>query len=201
MSYAFLPHWTDVLPREPGHVVAVSGAGGKSEWIAAAVAALAAAGAPARPVGRGEDPDAAADAVLFVELGAAAGAPVRPPASPPDPWPRRTSLAVVVQGLSALGRPAGEVLPGAGAEPWSWDDAFASLSAELARVPRGIPVLAALLQLDGCDDSLGLFAFLGRIMTEARVPVITVGDTSGPAPRLRTAYREEPPDGAAAGES
>ncbi|HPF35881.1 MAG TPA: hypothetical protein P5571_09950 [Candidatus Krumholzibacteria bacterium] len=189
MNYGFLPHWADVLPRDAGHVIAVTGAGGKSEWIAAAAAVMDPA-APVLVCG----PDAADDAVdrlVLTELDPGRGGHVRPPVLPPDPWPRRTSLAVVVQSLAPLGRPAREILPGAADDPWTWDDAFAALGLELARVPAGVPVLAALLQLDACDDGIGLFAYLDRVMGEGAVPVVVLGDTSGPRPRLRTAYRDD----------
>jgi len=193
MNYAFLPHWADVLPREPGHVIAVAGAGGKSAWIEAAAGVLSVAGAPVAVELAPAAADGATDRLVLTELDRGRGGDVRPPGLPPDTWPARTSLAVVVQSLAPLGRPAGEVLPGAGAEPWAWDDAFAALAWELARVPPGVPPLVALLQLDACDDGIGLFEFLGRIMGEAGVPVVTVGDTSGSEPRLRTAYREDTP--------
>jgi hypothetical protein len=136
------------------------------------------------------------DHVVLAELGAGDPAPL--PQPQPIVWPVRTSLAVVVCGLDRVNSPRQRIDPAAvlpeghftaterGAV-WSWTGLELWLQANLP--PQGVPRVAALLRLDDCDDAIGLFAAAGRIMAGIDVPVILMGDTSGPAPRLRTAYR------------
>lgn len=139
--------------------------------------------------------------VILVEADGSAGRPVKLHHGDDPDLPRRTSLAIPVIGLSAIGRPSSAVLHRQGRvaddrlclvadEPWSWEQMIRLLARPdgyLGRIPEGVPVAIALLQMDECDDALGLFECVGRIMEELDVPVVVMGDTSGPAPRLRTA--------------
>lgn len=239
MSFAFLSDWTDLLPREGGHLVAVSGFGGKSALIEAMAGFYAAAGIPAvvsapgfeaalprldwseigvgvvtpplfEIVDSGGPLDAVRldalgerlpDHVVLAEIGSGNPAPLPVAAAPV--WPGRTSLAVVVAGLAAVDRPRDRIDP-LGLLPdshftetdrgqlWSWPGLLRWCEERaLPDLPADVPAALALLQLDACDDALGLFETIGRFMDEKAVPVVLIGDTSGPEPRLRTAYRTE----------
>ncbi len=146
------------------------------------------------------------DHVLLVEADGSAGKPLTLHRDDEPRLPARTSLAVPVIGLSCIGRSVAEVLHRYGElphdhiisdpeAPWDWDRTEALLRAYLDRIPAGVPVLPALLQMDECDDSIGLFEFAGRVMEDLGIPVVLMGDTSGPEPRLRTACRPDPEDG------
>jgi len=146
--------------------------------------------------------------VVLVEADGSAGLPVKLHRDDEPVWPARTSLAIVVMGLSAVGRPIGEVLhrhgrlpapemPRDPAEVWSWELMFRLLHGPggyLARVPPGVPVALALTQLAACADAVGLFGFIGRVMDEAGVPLVVLGELAGGQPQLRTTCRV---DGAA----
>lgn len=139
--------------------------------------------------------------VILVEADGSAKLPVKLHGEGDPALPARTSLAVVVVGLSAVGRPPAEVLHRIGRrsadhlgladdEPWNWEHMMRLLgrpAGYLGRIGGHVPVMAALLQMDECDDAIGLFEFAGRVMEELAVPVVMMGDTSGPEPRLRTA--------------
>ena len=141
--------------------------------------------------------------VVLVEADGSAGLPVKIHRDDEPVWPARTSLAIVVMGLSALGRPVGEVLhrhgrlqaPGLPRDPaeiWSWELMFRLLHGAggyLARVPAGVPVVVALTQLAACADSVGLFGFVARVMDEAGVPLVVLGELAGEHPHLRTTCR------------
>jgi probable selenium-dependent hydroxylase accessory protein YqeC len=141
--------------------------------------------------------------VVLVEADGSAGLPVKIHRDDEPVWPARTSLAIVVMGLSALGRPVGTVLhrhgrlpapwlPRDPAEIWSWDLMFRLLHGPggyLAHVPDGVPVVVALTQLAACADSVGLFGFMARVMDEAGVPLIVLGELAGEHPHLRTTCR------------
>lgn len=143
--------------------------------------------------------------VVLVEADGSAGLPVKLHRDDEPVWPARTSLAILVLGLSALGRPVGEVLhrhgrlPAPGlprdpAEAWSWDLMFRLLHGQggyLSRVPAGVPVAVALTQLAACADSVGLFGFVGRVMEEAGVPLVVLAELAGERPQLRTTCRAD----------
>ncbi len=143
--------------------------------------------------------------VVLVEADGSAGLPVKLHRDDEPVWPARTSLAILVLGLSALGRPVGEVLhrhgrlPAPGlprdpAEAWSWDLMFRLLHGPggyLSRVPAGVPVAVALTQLAACADSVGLFGFVGRVMEEAGVPLVVLAELAGERPQLRTTCRAD----------
>ena len=144
--------------------------------------------------------------VVLVEADGSAGRPVKLHREDEPVWPGRTSLAVVVMGLGAVGLPIGEALhrhgrlpsphlPADPAAPWDWEMMFRLLAGPggyLARVPAGRPVVVALTQLGACVDGPGLFAFIGRVMGEANVPLVTLGELAGEHPGLRTAWRVGP---------
>lgn len=147
--------------------------------------------------------------VAVVEADGSAGRPLKLHREGEPVWPRRTSLALAVVGLSAVGRPLREVLhrhegprpPWLGAAepdaPWTWEQTFELLAGPggyLARVPPGVPAAVVLSQLDDQADAIGLFAFAGRLMDEARVPLIVFAELGADPPRLRTAYRRTDED-------
>jgi len=146
------------------------------------------------------------DHVVLVEADGSAGHPVKLHRDDEPVLPARTSLAVPVIGLSSvgmkpekalhrLGRLPDEYLGLTPDEPWNWDNMKALLSPPagyLGRIPAGVPVLLALLQMDECDDAIGLFSFAGQVMEELNLPVMVMGDTSGPEPRLKTACLPDP---------
>lgn len=156
--------------------------------------------------------------VVLVEADGSGGLPVKLHRPDEPVWPQPCSLAIAVMGLSAVGAPLGQVLhrlgrltragvPADPAAPCDWDVLWRLLAGPdgyLARVPPGVPAAVALLQLGAARDSVGLFGFLARVMGEAKVPLVVLGELAGPAAGLRTAYRrdEEPaaaPGGEAAG--
>ncbi len=149
--------------------------------------------------------------VILVEADGSAGLPVKLHAPGEPVWPHRTSLAVAVMGLSAIGRPLGEVLHRQGRQDvpwlsgtdsatiWGWDHMFhllAGAGGYLSRVPAGIPPLLVLTQLGGLADSLGLFEFTARVMSETSVPIVVFGELGGEAPSLRGTCRVTPEVGA-----
>jgi hypothetical protein len=182
MSFEFLVPWHAFLPRAGGHVVVWYGHEDAPRLRDAAAAALAADGAATLscalgPGGLGPDEvDALAAGhpdLVVLAADATAGAVL----------PARTSLAVPVVPLS-------------GVEARGWDallDDLCGPAGLIARAGAGTPAAPALLRLDDCLDSIGLFAALDRLMEERGVPLFVLGEVRGPAPRLRTAYRAEGP--------
>lgn len=146
------------------------------------------------------------DHVVLVEADGSAGYPIKLHRDDEPVLPSRTSLAVPVIGLSSVGAKPEKALHRLGRLPddhlglspdesWNWDNMKALLAPPagyLARIPAGVPVLLALLQMDECDDAIGLFSFAGQVMEEFDLPVIVMGDTSGPEPRLKTACLPDP---------
>jgi len=142
--------------------------------------------------------------VVLVEADGSAGLPVKLHRPDEPLLPSRTSLAVPVVGLSAIGRPLPEVLHRAAELPvtwpaecaaedlFTWDHLWYLLTGSggyLERIPEGVPTLLALTQLAGLQDSLGLFGFLNRIMEEAGLPLVLLGELADRPVRIRTAYR------------
>jgi probable selenium-dependent hydroxylase accessory protein YqeC len=147
------------------------------------------------------------EAVLIVEVDGSAGRPVKLHRSDEPLWPDRTSLGIAVLGLAALDAPTASVLHRYGRETrpwlagsdgrtlWDWSCCHRLLTGPdgyLSRLPEGVPPLVALLQLDSLDDSLGLLAFVGRLLEEDHVPLVVLGELSD-GPRLRTLYRTAGP--------
>ena len=142
------------------------------------------------------------DRVCLVEADGSAGLPVKLHRPGEPVWPQRTSLALAVMGLGAIGEPVAEVLHRHGRltpgcltglptdGTWTWEHLFALLAGAegyLAQVPTGVPVVLVLCQIDSLADSPGLFAFTGRVMEEAGIPIVVFGELAGETPRLRTA--------------
>ncbi len=182
MNFAFLVPWHAFLPRDGGHVVVWYGHEDAPRLRDAAAAALTADGAAILSCTLGPDglaPDEV-DAlaaqhpdhvVLAVDVTAGAV------------FPARTSLAVPVVSLSD-------------AAARGWDamlDELCGPDGLLARPAAGTPAAPALLRLDDCLDSLGLFAALDRLMEARGVPLFVLGEVRGPEPRLRAAYRTAGP--------
>ncbi len=141
--------------------------------------------------------------VILAEVDGAAEMPVKLHRDDEPLWPARTSLAVVCAGLSAIGRPAAECLHRQGRAPgadpcrsdpariWDWDcmeHLLIGPGGYRERVPEGVPAVLALLQMGSCDDSIGLFDFLGRVMSSAGFPVVVLGELGSGTPEVRTAY-------------
>ena len=145
--------------------------------------------------------DALPEHVLLYEVDSGVGHSVV--RSVADVLPARTSLLLTVAGLDAIGGdardatppdrpvPSDWLSPGDDGPVWSWDG-LRALLADLPDRPPGAeaptPHLPALLRLGACRDGVGLFDCLGRLMDPSRCPLVLLGDTSGPEPRLRTAY-------------
>lgn len=260
VNFSFVDPWHSFLPREGGHVVALSGSGGKTSLQRALGEFYRDQGVPVLltcttrteplaglPVcdlddeggraaiadeplvylrgGVGRDGkwlglEAAAvdrlgadhpDRVVVVETDGAGKQPVKWYRDGEPVWPARTSLAIVVLGLSALEERAGDVVfrfdserfaPLAGMQEttrWTWDHLHTLLTAEggyVDHVPAGVPVVLALTQMGEVNDSIGLFDFMGRVMAEPRLGLAMFCETSGDEPSLRTVCREEEPPGA-----
>ncbi len=150
------------------------------------------------------------DRVVLAEVDGAAKHPVKLHRDDEPVWPRRTSLAVAVLGARALGRPVGEVLFRWDSLPasqltelhdddeWTWQHMFRLLTTPggyLSRVPPGVPTLLAITQLASIDDTLGLFDFVARVMNEAALPLIVIGEARGGRTDLRTVYRDSEENG------
>lgn len=144
--------------------------------------------------------------VVLVETDGSAGMPVKLHRPDEPVWPGRTSLALAVLGLGALGRPVGSCLhrwgrlpapwlPAAAETPWTWELLQRMLHGShgyLGRLPPEVPAVVALLQMGAVDDSIGLLSFLGDLLRPGGVPLVVLGELAGPNPWLRTAYRLAP---------
>ena len=265
MDFEFIDPWHGFVPRDPGHVVAAVGSGGKTSILEVVHDLLLADGvpvavttttrteplswgglealdydrvphgaldidAPSVFIGRGCVPETAhADGkwrglspgevddlhahcpgrVVLVEADGAAKHPLKLHRDDEPLLPSRTSLVLNIAGLSSVGRRASEVVHrfdqtaldrlGCACPDgiWGWDEMLQLLCGPrgyVARIPDGVPQVLGLLQLDECDDSIGLFGFLDRLMTDSGIPLVLAGDTSGPEPRLRTACPAGPRD-------
>ncbi len=116
--------------------------------------------------------------------------------------PETTGLLLHVVDLSAVGRPAAEVVTAGdplaaeavrNADPllgWMWDDALALLCRSAVAASPLPPWALVLLELDGCRDAIGLFDFIGRCMDELPVPLVTLGSIAADGASLRTAVDE-----------
>jgi hypothetical protein len=147
--------------------------------------------------------------VALVEIDCADGLPLRMPGGEAPRWPDRTSLAVVVMGVGAVGSPAGDVVAGfregalgdaelATWSTWEWDHSLELLAGDggyLEQVPPDVPVVLALTGLDLQPDSVGLFDFVGRAMAHPRLPIVLFGSLTGEDAALRAVFRTE--DGSA----
>ncbi len=148
------------------------------------------------------------DRVVLVEADGSAGLPLKLHRDDEPVWPGRTSLAVAVVGLAGFeerldaavhrwGRlPAGPLSGLADDTRVGWPELERLVfgpGGYLDRVPADVPTVVALLQMEQCVDSVGLFGFLARLMGPLGVPIVTMGDLGGGS-GLRTAYREDEED-------
>ena len=163
---------------------------------------------------RGLDPEAVdrlgldfPERIVLAEVDGSAKLPLKLHRPGEPVWPERTSLAVVVMGASAVGGfanqtvhrlgrvscpalddlPAGSIL--------EWDHCLALLKEPggyMAQVPDDVPALLGLAGMGEVDDSIGLFGFVDRAMTDPRLPITVFCETSGEQPSFRTGCRLEP---------
>ncbi len=126
------------------------------------------------------------DRIVLVEVDGAAKHPLKffRPGEPV--WPTRTSLALVVMGVAAVGGPVAEKIhrwgdvqfaPLAGLKDYAvleWSHLGDLLLADegyLAQVPAKVPAVLAMSGLAEQDDSVGLFEFVGHAMAESALPL------------------------------
>ncbi len=150
-----------------------------------------------------------ADRVLLVEVDGAAKFPLKLHRPGEPVWPARTSLALMVMGVAAVGGQAGKRVHRWGQIPFpSWDGLPDHTVLEwshlvklllddggyLAQVPAGVPAVLALTGLEEQDDSIGLFEFVGKAMDNSALP-LAMFCTQGPEGlSLRTAFAERAED-------
>ncbi len=246
MNFRFVEPWHVFLPRQAGHIVGVSGSGGKTTLLEAIAAVWRDDGfgvvattttrteppasfvtpSPAptpfvyrhggeRADGKWEGlPAAVVDGfeaehpgcLVVAEVDGAAKLPCKYYRAGEPVWPARTSLAIVVMGLGAVGERAGTVVHrlgragvidpvGVGADAvWEWDHQLALLTGPggyLDQVPAGVPVVLALAGLEQQPDSVGLFDFTGRAMADPRLPLVMFCSRGEAGLSVRTACRED----------
>ncbi len=124
-------------------------------------------------------------------------------------WPRRTSLAIIVMSMAAVGDASSSVVhrfETGGIDElrdlkpetvWLWDHSYTLLTAAggyLDQVPGEIPVVLAMTCMAGQDDSIGLFEFAGKAMENERLPLVVFCETTGENPSFRTSCRREADD-------
>lgn len=146
------------------------------------------------------------DRVVLVEADGAAKLPLKLHREDEPVWPGRTSLAMLVMGVHAVGETAGRVVHRLGrvsapavagmasSTVWEWDhtyDLLVGTDGYLARVPVALPVVLALTGLDDQPDSIGLFDFVGRVMADPRLPLVMLCSLDAGQRTIRTAYRPE----------
>ncbi len=120
-------------------------------------------------------------------------------------WPSRTSLALVVMGLDALGEKAEDVVFRLGREDCTtnldlqaetrltWDHYLELLigpGGYLSQVPDDVPLVLVLAGMDDLSDSIGLFDFMGKAMAHPRIPLALFCETSGENPSFRAVCRQ-----------
>ena len=148
------------------------------------------------------------DRVVLVEVDGAAGLPLKLHRPGEPVWPGRTSLAVVVMGVGAVGSKAGGAVHRLGRVSLppladlrdhtvlEWDHVDRLLFAEggyLDQVPTGVPAALALTGLQDQDDSIGLFEFVGRAMDHPALPLVVFCNRVDDALVLRTACVDRDP--------
>lgn len=195
MDYRFFAPWDQVLPREPGHVVAFAGGRAADALADAAAQVYAAEGVPVvRSPAGGADPGDAAVVLARVD------APVAAPADPAGgaAWPERTSLAVLVLPVDGVGGRADAFWDAAAlapdVAPWTtltWELLDPPVLAAVDAVPAAVPVVLALAGLEDQPDSIGLFAFTGRMMAHPRVPVVLFCGEGEDGPSVRACCRAD----------
>lgn len=199
MDFRFFEPWHAFLPREPGHVVACVGAGGKAALLAACARELMAADVPCR-VAAGPDEEEAG--VVLTAVDPAVGRPVLLPPADRPALPAETSLVLLAVGVDGVGSRAADVMAEFdaagprfadldGDAPWEWDHAERVVRAHLDVLPEDLPVVLVLTGLAEQPDSIGLFACVGRLMAEPRLPIVLFGDPGTAPDSLRAVCRDE----------
>ncbi len=147
--------------------------------------------------------------IVLVEVDGAEKSPLKLYKSGEPVWPSRTSLAVVVMGVGAVGGQAGEYIhrwgrcdfaPFAGLPEYTvleWSH-LAKLLLEdggyLTQVPDDVPTVLALTGLAEQDDSIGLFEFVGQAMDHPNLPLAMFCALGPEGWSLRTAFAEREED-------
>ncbi|MFN2371480.1 MAG: hypothetical protein ABR506_10075 [Candidatus Krumholzibacteriia bacterium] len=177
MDFVFFTPWHDVLPREAGHVVACAGGAGRVALLDAVAGVYAAEGvAVARCACGAADPG---DGAVVIADAGGPQADALPSADALVRWPPRTSLAVLEVAAAVVGGRA-DAAYGAGTlpadlEPWivlEWEHLEQAAAAAGAGLPPDVPVVLALTGLQEQPDSIGLFAFTGRMMARPELAVV-----------------------------
>jgi probable selenium-dependent hydroxylase accessory protein YqeC len=258
VNFSFVDPWHLFLPRDGGHVVSLSGSGGKTSMLQVFAGQLAAEGVntiltcttrteavegfkvfewaelektdpeklPAQfylrdgQTSEGKwlglapgNVDLLAERfpgrVILVEADGSACMPLKYYRNGEPVWPQCTSLAVIVMSMAAVGEPAGEVVHRFTSEPfeplkdlkshsvWLWDHQLTLLTAAggyLDQVPADVPVVLTMTCMDQQDDSIGLFDFAGRAMTNERLPLVVFCETNGENSSFRTSCRRDDED-------
>ncbi len=143
--------------------------------------------------------------IVLAEVDGAAKHPLKFYRADEPVWPGRTSLAVVVMGIGAVGGKVGAAVhrwgqmtfpPLAGLKDYSvleWSHLADLLLAEggyLDQVPAGVPAVLALAGLADQDDSIGLFEFVGRAMANPALPLAMFCSREKGGFHIRTACAE-----------
>lgn len=143
--------------------------------------------------------------VVLAEVDGAAKHPLKLYRAGEPVWPERTSLAVMVMGVDAVGGPIGQKVhrwgsidfaPLAGLADHSlldWDHLADLLLGEggyLAQLPVTVPAVLALTGLAEQDDSIGLFEFVGRAMNRPEFPLVMFCSLGEAGLAIRTACAE-----------
>lgn len=147
--------------------------------------------------------------LVLVEVDGSAKMPLKYYRPGEPVWPERTSLAVIVMSMAAVGDFAGEVVHRFDKEEfpplkelrsdstWLWDHSFTLLTAPggyLDQVPQQVPVVLAMSCMAGQDDSIGMFEFTGKAMENERLPLVVFCETTGEEPSFRTSCRRDDGD-------
>jgi len=127
------------------------------------------------------------DHIILVEVDGARKKPLKLYREGEPIWPSRTSLAIMVIGVGAVGGKVGEVVHRWGTRPFKgmenlhresileWRHLKMLLIDEggyLDQLPQQVPTVLALAGVAGQDDSIGLFEFVGQCMADARLPLV-----------------------------
>jgi probable selenium-dependent hydroxylase accessory protein YqeC len=145
------------------------------------------------------------DHVILAEVDGAAKMPLKIHRQGEPVWPHRTSMALVVMNVSAVGDPVGKVVHRFGRETnvalaklkeWEnleWEqlaDLLLGDNGYLEQVPSEVPAVLVMTGMDTQDDSIGLFAFVGQAMDHDRLPIVTFCDFGSENGEIRSACRD-----------
>ncbi len=142
--------------------------------------------------------------VILVEVDGSAKLPIKIHRCGEPVWPLRTSLALVVMGVTAVGEPVGNVVHRFGRQPSTvfdeleeWEnlewghlqDILLGAGGYLEQVPDGIPTMLVLTGMDEQDDSIGLFSFVGQAMESPKLPLVVFCDFGTEEGEIKAACR------------